>query len=99
MASVLPILIVKSFSIQNSTKQFSNCYKSPGDGAMRTISSAKESKNNCKDAIVYARRLDPSMLCFLKYACTNGNTLSKNKMNNSGEVPSPCFTPKLAKNV
>jgi hypothetical protein len=66
MASVLPILIVKSFYIQKSTKQFSNCYKSLGDGAMRTISSANESMNNFKDAIVYARRLDPSMLCFLK---------------------------------
>ena len=99
MASVLPILIVKSFNLQKSAKQLSNCYKSPGEGAIRTRSSAKESKNNCSDVIVYARRFDPSMLCYLKYAYTNGKILSKNKMNNSGEAPSPYFTPKLAKNV
>lgn len=98
MASVLPIFIVKSFTLQKSTKQSSNCYNSPGEGAIRTRSSANESKNNCRDAIVYARRFVPSVLCLSKYACTNGNTLSKNKMNNSGEAPSPCFTPKLAKN-
>ena len=98
MASVLPILIFKSFSLQKSTKQFSNCCKSLGEGAIRTRSSAKESKNSYNDAIVYARLFVPSMLCFLKYACTKGNTLSKNSINNSGEAPSPCLTPKLVKN-
>ena len=66
MASVLPIFIVKSFTLQKATKQSSNCYNSPGEGAIRTRSSANESKNNCRDAIVYAR-----VLYHLCYASRN----------------------------
>ncbi len=32
------------------------------------------------------------------YASITGYTLSKNRVNNSGDAPSPYFTPKFAKN-
>lgn len=98
MAFVLPMFISRSFSLQNYTKQFKRSYSSIGDGAIRTTSSAKESKNNYNDAIVYACLLVLSMLHVLKYYSIYGYTRSKNSRNNSGDAPSPCLTPKFAKN-
>jgi hypothetical protein len=62
MALVLPMFISRSFSLQNLTKQFIRSYSSIGDGAIRTKSSAKASKNNYNDAIVYACLLVLSIL-------------------------------------
>ena len=56
ITSVLDIFITSKFSSQNVLKQFNKHYNSFGEGANRTISSAKASKNNCNDAIVYACR-------------------------------------------
>ena len=54
IASVLPTFIYSEFSSQKLLKQFSRLYSSPAEGAIRTTSSAKASKNNYMDAIVYA---------------------------------------------
>jgi hypothetical protein len=83
--------------MQKVEKQFISSYSSVGEGDIRTKSSAKASKNNYKDAIVYALRLVPSILLRLKYYSIYGYTRSKNSVNNSGEALSPYFTPKLAK--
>ncbi len=58
----------RPFSTQKTAKQFIRYYNSAGDGAIRTKSSAKASKNNYSEAIVYALRLLPSMLLLSKYA-------------------------------
>ena len=63
IASVFEILISSALLSQNSLKQFIKPYNYSGDGASRTTSSAKASKNNCNDAIVYARRLLPFIAC------------------------------------
>jgi hypothetical protein len=55
----------RSFSTQKTAKQLIRDYNSSEDGAIRTKSSAKASKNNYSDAIVYALRLLPSMLHLL----------------------------------
>jgi hypothetical protein len=65
IALVFLAFICKSFSVQNYTKQFMSSYNSTGSGASRTRSSAKASKNIYNDAIVYARRLVPLILCVL----------------------------------
>lgn len=65
IALVFLAFICKSLSLQNYTKQFISSYNSTGSGASRTRSSAKASKKICKDAIVYARRLIPLILCIL----------------------------------
>ena len=62
IAFVFLTFIESAFSLQNFTNQSVNSYNSSGLGATRTKSSAKASKNNCNDAIVYARRLLPFML-------------------------------------
>ncbi len=62
IAFVFLTFIESEFSLQNYTKQSVRSYNSSGLGATRTKSSAKASKNNCNDAIVYARRLLPIML-------------------------------------
>ena len=58
----------RSFSTQKTAKQLIRDYNSAEDGAIRTKSSAKASKNNYSEAIVYALRLLPSMLLLSKYA-------------------------------
>jgi hypothetical protein len=63
IASVFDILISNAFSSQKVLKQFITHYNSSGEGASRTTSSAKASKNNYNDAIVYARRLSVLVLC------------------------------------
>ena len=88
----------RSFSTQKTAKQLIRDYNSVGDGAIRTKSSAKASKNNYSDAIVYALRLLPSMLHLLKYSRMWGYTLSKKSVNSSGDAPSPYFTPRFARN-
>ena len=88
----------RSFSTQKFAKQSISCYKSAGEGAIRTKSSAKASKNSYNDAIVYFLLLLPSMLHRWKYASIYGYTLSKNSVNSSGEAPSPYFTPRFARN-
>ena len=98
IACVFSILIFRSFAWQKVAKQSSNNYNSDGEGAIRTKSSAKASKNNYSDAIVYALRLLPSMLHLLKYSRMWGYTLSKNSVNSSGDAPSPYFTPRFARN-
>ena len=65
MAFVFLTFTCKSFSLQNYTKQSIRSYNSVGDGASRTKSSAKDSKNIYTDANVYARLLLPCILCFL----------------------------------
>jgi len=62
IAFVLPMLISRLLVSQKRVKQFINSYNSMGDGAIRTKSSAKASKNNYRDAIVYACLLLLSML-------------------------------------
>jgi hypothetical protein len=59
IASVLDILISSALLSQKALKQFINPYNYSGDEASRTTSSANASKNNCNDAIVYARRFLP----------------------------------------
>jgi hypothetical protein len=54
--------MIKSFAKQKEAKQVSSNYNSVGDGAIRTKSSAKASRNSYSDAIVYARRFCPCML-------------------------------------
>jgi hypothetical protein len=56
MAKVFEILTCRSLSTQKTAKQLIRDYNSVGDGAIRTKSSAKASKNNYSDAIVYALR-------------------------------------------
>ena len=65
VAFVFLAFTCKSFSAQNYTKQSISSCNSVGDGASRTKSSAKISKNIYIDAIVYARLLLPGILCFL----------------------------------
>jgi hypothetical protein len=62
MASVLSILIVSAFSLQNYTKRFTRLCNSSGVEAIRTTSSANDSRNIYSDAIVYACRC---VLCML----------------------------------
>jgi hypothetical protein len=98
MAKVFEILTCRSLSTQKTAKQLIRDYNSVGDGAIRTKSSAKASKNNYSDAIVYALRLLPSILHLLKYSRMWGYTLSKKSVNSSGDAPSPYFTPRFARN-
>jgi hypothetical protein len=65
IAFVFLTLTVSAFSAQNYTRQSVSAYNSLGLGAMRTRSSAKASKNNCSEAIVYALRLLPFILRYL----------------------------------
>lgn len=65
IAFVFLTFIESAFSLQNCTKQSVRSYNSSGLGATRTKSSAKASKNNCNDAIVYALRLLPFMFLSL----------------------------------
>ena len=65
MAFVFLTFVCKSFSLQNCTKQSIRSCNSVGEGASRTKSSAKDSKNINTDANVYARLLLPCILCFL----------------------------------
>ena len=65
MALVFLTFTCRSFSVQNYTKQSISSYNSVGEGASSTKSSAKVSKNNYTDAIVYARLLLPGILCLL----------------------------------
>jgi len=65
MAFVFLAFIVKLLSVQNYTKQSVRRYNSPGEGASSTKSSANASKKIYNEAIVYARRLVPSILLFL----------------------------------
>jgi hypothetical protein len=46
MALVLPMFISREFYLQKRIKQFINSYSSKGEGAIRTKSSAKASRNN-----------------------------------------------------
>jgi hypothetical protein len=62
IALVFPRFISKEFFSQKRTKQFIKSYSSIGEEAIRTKSSAKARRNNCKDAIVYACLLLLSML-------------------------------------
>jgi hypothetical protein len=62
IACVLDIFMCRSFSTQKFAKQSISCYKSAGEGEIRTKSSAKASKNSYNDAIVYFVLLLPSML-------------------------------------
>jgi hypothetical protein len=52
MALVFVVFIIKSFYVQNYTKQSVRRYNSPGEGASRTKSSANASKKIYRDAIV-----------------------------------------------
>ena len=62
----------RSFSIQKVSKQVIRYDSLTGDGAIRTKSSAKASKNSYSDAIVYALRLLPSILHLVKYSSMYG---------------------------
>jgi hypothetical protein len=65
IAFVLPMLISRSLLSQKRLKQFTRCYNSRGDGAIRTKSSAKANMNNYREAIVYACLLLLLMPCLL----------------------------------
>ena len=93
---VLPILINREFVLQKVDIRSSRPYSSYGDGASKTRSSAYASMKSCKEAIVYAVLLAWHVPLAAKYDSRYGYILSKNRMNSSGEAPSPCFTPILA---
>ena len=65
MACVLSRFILSAFMLQNYSKIYTRFCNSSGDDAIRTISSAKDSRNNYSDAIVYACRFVLSILCSL----------------------------------
>jgi hypothetical protein len=65
IAFVFFIFIVSAFSVQNETKQSVNNYNSAGLGAIRTRSSANDSKKIYNHAIVYALYCLPLTWCFL----------------------------------
>jgi hypothetical protein len=99
MTFVFSVLITRPLAIQNYSKHDSNNYNSGKPPAINATSSAYASIKSCSDAIVYMYLLLLSTFKLLKYYIMYGYTLSKNKVNNSGEVPSPYLTPMFAKNL
>lgn len=65
IAFVFPMLSSRLFVEQNSKKWFNTSYRTTGDGAIRTKSSANASKISYNDASVNACLLLPSILCSL----------------------------------
>jgi hypothetical protein len=65
IAYVLSRFMHRAFSLQNYSNFYTRFCNSPGEDAKSTISSAKDSKNICSDAIVYACRFVLSILCVL----------------------------------
>lgn len=63
IAYVLSRFILSAFYLQNYSNLLTRFYNSSGEEAISTTSSAKDSKNNYSDAIVYAYRFVLSILC------------------------------------